>query len=648
MATSCATTDLMLEPGADLSQVRVRLDGADGVKVTAEGALQMGTSLGTVEQRGLLAYHEGPGGQRQRVECTFVVGADGTVEFHAEADPGRALVVDPLIWASFLGGTSYDRANAVAMSPGGAVTVVGATISSSSFPMTVGAYDPSPNGDLDAFIAQLSADGTTLTYATFLGGSDIEDAIDVAVAADGSTTVAGWTRSTDFPTTTDAFDTSYNGGMFDVFVARLAPDGDALTYATFLGGSSEDYGDAVALGADGSATVVGSTPGFGFPTTTSAYDPSHNGIFDAFVTRLSPDGSTLVYSTFLGGPSEEHATSVAVGVDGSATVVGNAAGAGFPTTAGAYDRTHNGDRDVFVTRLSPDGSALAFSTFLGGLNLDVGNAVAVGVDGAATVVGWTQSEDFPATSRAFDTSYNGGFSDAFVTQITSDGSALVYSTFFGGLSEDRGYSVVLGVDGAPTVAGYTRSASLPSTDDASDPSYNGGQDAFVARLSPDGSALAHSTFLGGTDTDEAFAVALGTEGTVVVIGRTVSEGFPATTGAYDTSFNGGLDVFVAQLEILAPTAAEGVAVPAVLALGAAYPNPLRDSATFVLEVPDATAVRVVVYDVLGRTVAVLADTPMEAGRYEVALEASSLAPGTYLVRMTAGSSVATQRVTVVR
>lgn len=321
-----------------------------------------------------------------------------------------------------------------------------------------------------------------------------------------------------------------------------------LRYGTFLGGSESDDGGGLAVDGSGAAYVTGSTFSPDFPATTGAFDPSLGAGGDAFVAKLSPDGSTLVYATFLGGDGWERGNAIVVDGTGTVYLTGATRSADFPTTAGAFDTTYNGYTDAFVAKLSPDGRTLVYGTFLGGSSTwwDVGTGIAVDGEGAAYVTGYTGSADFPTTEGAFDPAINGG-DDAFVTKLNMAGSALAYSTFLGGSGFDTGSGIAVDGGGAAIVTGYTESANWPATPDAFDPSPNGNGDAFVARLAADGSDLDYGTFLGGSDEDRADALSVGGDGTATVTGATQSADFPATPGAFDTSYNGGGDAMVARL-----------------------------------------------------------------------------------------------------
>ncbi|MEM1044039.1 MAG: T9SS type A sorting domain-containing protein [Bacteroidota bacterium] len=569
--------DLVLAPGADLGQVQMRLDGADGLALTESGAVRMETSLGPVEHRGLLAYQDDAVGRRDVVESAFVLGADGTLGFAAEhVDPSRALVIDPLIWSTFLGGARFEWLVDTAVSSDGTTTVAGYA-DGSDFPTTPGAYDTGPNGNYDVVVTKLSADGSNLVWSTVLGGTGEDYGRALALGESGEITVAGSTESLDFPTTAGAYD-GVQSGERDGFVARLSSDGTTLLWSTFLGGSYSDGVTDVALTSSGNALVVGSTTGTDFPTTGGAYDVDYNGGFsDAFVTQLTADGSTLVWSTFLGGAGPNYGAALALSASGDVIITGDTRGVDFPTTANAYDSSPNGLNDAFVTRLTADGSALVWSTLLGGSGSEFGNDLALGMDEEIVLVGSTRGDGFPTTDGAYDANHNGS-SDGFATRFSADGSALLWSTFIGGPEIDYASAVAVDASGSVTLVGSTRSPTFPTTPGAFDRTCGSDSrcnftsqaghkyDAFVTRLSPDGTVLTYSTFLGGSGSDYGNGLALSAEEQVTVVGRTFGgPDFPVTPGAYNTSYEYGyvtrLDVDGAAALMLTAEALSPLTVP---------------------------------------------------------------------------------------
>lgn len=401
-----------------------------------------------------------------------------------------------------------------------------------------------------------------LLYSTYLGGTGHESGNAIAVDSAGSAYVTGNVYSHDFPTTPGAFDPTFNGtGQYDAFVAKLNPAGSALSYATYLGGVYEDDGMGIAVDGTGSAYVAGHTNSRNFPTTPGAFDTSYRG-GDAFMVKLNPTGSGLAYGTFLGGDNMDVALGVAVDGTGSAYVTGWTRSNNFPTTLGAFDTSHNGEgtTDVFLAKLNPAGSGLSYGTFLGGSLEEIGFAVAVDRTGSAYVAGATQSIEFPTTPGAFDTSFNGGYADAFVLKLNPVGSGLLYATLLGGNDEDWGYAVAVDAAGSAYVTSKTQSNNFPTTPGAFDTSYNGGTceapsytypcfDVFVAKLNPTGSGLIYATFLGGDSDEEGRSIAVDSAGRAYVTGYTTSINFPTTPGAFDTSCSGTYcrDAFVVRL-----------------------------------------------------------------------------------------------------
>ena len=288
-------------------------------------------------------------------------------------------------------------------------------------------------------------------------------------------------------------------------MTRLSPDGAALVYSTYLGGSDIDHGAAIAVDATGVATVTGFTDSANFPTTAGAVQRSlAGGGGDAFVTRLDPTGSAVVASTFLGGTGDDEGTGVALGPGGDVFVTGFTGSPHFPTTRGAAQPTfHGGGHDAFVARLTPALTALVYSTYLGGSGFDLGQAIAVDPSGSAYVTGTTSSKgDFPITHGVVQSVYGGGGDDAFLARLSPDGTALLYSTYLGGSAPDQGAAIAVDPSGSAFVAGVTGSVNFPTTHDAVQSTGGGGGDeAFVTRVDPMATGLLYSTYLGGQSFD---------------------------------------------------------------------------------------------------------------------------------------------------
>ena len=283
------------------------------------------------------------------------------------------------------------------------------------YPTTPGAFQTTSAGSSEAFVTKMNATGTALIYSTFLGGSGFDAASDIAIDAAGNAYVTGQAQA-GFPVTPGAFQTSFNG-VTDAFVTKLNPTGTALIYSTFLGGSGNESTNGIAINDAGNAYVTGFTGSSNFPTTPGAFQTVKSGGDDVFVTALNAAGSGLAYSTFLGGDANEFSVRIAVDAAGNASVVGLTGSSNFPTTADAIQSTYGGNNDAFVTRLNPTGTALVFSTFLGGSAADIGLSVALDAAGSIYVSGQTSSTNFPTTPGSFQTVFGGSFNDGFVSKI---------------------------------------------------------------------------------------------------------------------------------------------------------------------------------------------------------------------------------------
>jgi len=335
-----------------------------------------------------------------------------------------------------------------------------------------------------------------------------------------------------------------------------------LAYSTYLGGTGADYGRGIAVDSAGCAYVTGHTYSTDFPTE-NPYQGMSAGVYDAFVAKLSADGTALVYSTYLGGSDSDHGYAIAVDSAGCAYVTGHTSSTDFPTE-NPYQGTYAGGGDAFVAKLSADGTALVYSTYLGGGHLDYGFGIAVDSAGCVYITGATWSSDFP-TENPYQGTYGGG-RDAFVTKLSADGTALVYSTYLGGSGSDLGWGIAVDSEGCAYVTGVTRSTDFP-TENPYQLDNAGGGDAFVTKLSADGTALVYSTYLGGSDWDHGFGIAVDSEGCAYVTGVTRSTDFP-TENPYQLDNAGGGDAFVTKLCV---EAEEEPPPPASHRGGAVYP-----------------------------------------------------------------------------
>ncbi len=385
-----------------------------------------------------------------------------------------------------------------------------------------------------------------LAWSTYLGGAHNDYSQAIELDRLGRPVLTGYTNSGAFPTTPGAYDRTH-AGSYDVFVAKLASDGSTLLWGTYVGGLMEDRAFDLALDSSDRVVVVGHTFSSDFPTTPSAFDRLLGGSKDAFAFELSAEGNSLVWSTFLGGSGSERAHWVRVDSAGCPVFAGDTGSAEFPVTADAFDSSLGGFQDGYVVHLAASGNAILYSTYLGGSGLDSVNGVALDSAGRVLVTGTTTSADFPLSAGAYDTTPGGG-DDAFVTLLDLAGAGLCASTFLGGSGDDVGFGVLVDAEGRVHMAGGTQSPDFPTTPAAHDPSWNGSDDAFYVCLDPSLTGLFAATFLGGTGSEFAFALALDPTGSPILTGETYSPGFPTTVDAFDRIHGGERDVFVTKLD----------------------------------------------------------------------------------------------------
>ncbi len=546
--------DFVVSPGADPTRIRMAFSGSDQVAVDTSGDLILTTGVQTLRQHKPVVYQE-KGGARHEVVGGFQLRGAEVGFTLGDYDRSRHLIIDPVVrYSTYMGGTGDDRAWSVAVDANGSAYLAGAT-ASVNFPTTPGAFQLTFGGGAwDACVTKLSADGTSLVYSTYLGGQGAEynplgaGGTWLAVDHGGNAFVTGATKSTDFPITPGAFQQKL-AGDFDAYVTQLDPTGSVLVYSTYIGGTGRDETQTIALGSDGDVYVAGYTESTNFPTQTGAFQKNFGGGADAFVVQVGPGGTALKYATYLGGTGIDSATALAIDPRGNAYVAGETTSSNYPTTPGAFQTYSGGPWDGFVTKLSPRGSALAYSTCLGGAGYDAAFGIAIDAKGDAFVTGITRSTNFPTTPGVFQATYGGG-GDAFVTELAAGGGSLVYSTYLGGedAENDGGITgpVAVNAAGVAFVGGSTSSANFPVTPDAIQPQYGGETDSMLAIIAPGATALLYSTYLGGSNEDIGFSIALSGLGNIYVTGRTESTNFPITAGAFQGTNAGGRDVFVTK------------------------------------------------------------------------------------------------------
>lgn len=550
-----------LRPGAAMHQIRLQVTGVRKMWLDERGGLVMRGIGWSLSQPQPMVYQR-VGGGKHRVPARFVLGSGWVGMSVGRYDRRLPLTIDPTLGYSTYLGSEGDQGLGIAVDATGSAYVVGVT-QANPFPVK-GAEQARNQGQSDAFIAKLNPTGNALVYSTYLGGSDADEAIAVAVDERGSAYLTGDTYSLDFPVLhgVQRQNRSACRGAFggqarcdDAFVARLNPAGNALIYSTYLGGNGGDTGNGIALDSAGDAYVTGETDSSNFPTINALQSrKKKDKCFDvfsgllascsaAFVAKLDPSGSHLIYSTYLDGSSNDAGYDVAVDRAGDAYVTGPTTSRDFPTVK-PIQHTLKGQQDAFVTEIDPAGRTLLYSTYLGGNAQTMGIKVAVDRLGAAYLTGWTRSSNFP-TVNAFQRSIAPGTCscvDAFVTKIEPSGERIAYSTYLGGTQDDEAFGIAVDNAGHAFIAGDTDSKDFPVVNAIQGRSA-GQNEAFVAEIDRTGRHLIYSTYLGGSADDYGHGLALDAAGNAYVTGFTSSTNFPTLHGFQPF----GTGVFVARI-----------------------------------------------------------------------------------------------------
>jgi len=485
------------------------------------------------------------------IGIVFLILSSLTFVEAAKFDKARAPFT--LGFSTYLGGVIADQIWAMTVDGQGNTYVTGYT-ASSNLPV-INALQPNYGGQGDGFVAKFKSDGTPV-YITYLGGTYLDSAQDIAVDSAGNAYVTGWTGSTDFPTV-NPFQPNY-AGVWDAFVCKISSDGSTLIYSSYLGGTNQEdrinagTPGAIAVDSTGAAYVTGDTQSDDFPVV-NAYQPNLVGTSDIFITKISPSGSSLVYSTYLGGERTEAGFGIAVDGPGNVYVVGDTQSFAYPTVnpaQGACVPSPDGScYDGIVSALSADGSSLVYSTYLGGNSIEwVDRVFNIAVDSTSTafVTGMTGSTNFPVMN-AYQSSY-GGQIDAFVTQFSSTGQ-MVYSTYFGGSNSEVGTSIALNSQGDFYITGITLSNDFPTVDPFQ-AAIGGFEDPFITKFLAGGQSVGYSTYFGGSDGREewgATGIGLDVNNNVYVVGHTEATDFPIVN-AWQSTNHGSYDGFISKLQ----------------------------------------------------------------------------------------------------
>ncbi|MCS6895762.1 MAG: SBBP repeat-containing protein [Bacteroidia bacterium] len=548
--------DYIITPGADPSAIRLRVEGAYGIQVVGN-KLSLATRFGPVEICDLRAY-QFIEGRKRAVPVRWETTGQEIRLITGTYDKRLPLIIDPYVWSHILGGGNADEAYNIALSAPNKLLVVGQTLSP-TFPTTIGAYDTSHDGT-DGFLSQLNRNTGALEYSTFIGGT-FSDAVNaVAVGPSGELFLAGYTASTNFPTTPGSYRPTKPsvGGDKDAFILRLNANGTTLLYGTYIGGNSIDEARDVAVDASGRVYVTGYTQSSAasFPVTAGAYDNSLGGTSDAFLVKINPANGgigDLIYGTYIGGSSSDESFCIAVDASGKAYVGGFTFSTNFPTVSGSFALTAGSGGSGFLVKINATGSALEYGTYIAGNNTTAVLDLAIDKNGIVYLTGNTAATNFPTTPGSYDGTVQPISKDAFVIKLDPNPnipttSQVKFSTVVGQTGDIRGEAIAIDTSGNIYVAGRAigNDVVFPTTSNAISQVYNGNDDAIAFKLNPQGNQLLYSTFIGKENEDGAYAVAVDSSGGMYIAGFTESPNFPATIGAGYQSVS---DAFVMRINI---------------------------------------------------------------------------------------------------
>ncbi len=648
--------EYIVHPGGNPNDILMEVTGADSIRLTSAGDIHIhvgGIVVRDAAPKSFQPTHRGV----STIESWYEMHTQTTFGVRiATYDPHRDLVIDPG-YSLYLGGSSADWIKSLFVDSEGRIyAILGSR--SLDIPSSVDIDGHTWKRDEDIVLAVLSASGDSILSITRLGGSSWEDGVCGGVLASNRVVIAGHTNARDYPTTPEALQKEYRGGANDSFITILDPFEHKLVYSSYFGASEYDMVLAMAVDQSGAIYLTGLTDSPDFPTTPGCAQRRYGGgEADFFVTKFGPDGRSIIYSTYLGGPGWDEANDIDIDADDCAFICGISGGDnidGFPTSPGALSSSWMGYTDGVVVKLDDHGARVRFSTYLGrASNHDICSRVSHDSIGGAYVTGYTGSPDFPTTPGAFQTRLSGEYSfDTFITRIDSLGRTIITSTLLGNGKFMRPYDQVLAngyVFSSGIAGGYGR---VPTTGGRAGDTLRGKWDAYVVALSPDLSTVSAGFLLGGNDEDGPCMMTLNQRYLVNGFTSLSTTEFHPYTGVFLNEKPGDDDVIITYLELDQLLNMQHPSfAPIALSIGDPYPHPVTTQSTVVtipFSVPTSGNVGIDIYNTVGVRVAGQRARFFPSGSHAATIDIGHLPSGSYHCRLSTLFHTTTRTFVVLR
>jgi len=623
-----------VKPNADISNISIPILNSDELYVSETGELEIYTEKGKFSFTKPIAY-QNINGERNYIDINYSI-TENSYSFElGNYDNSQLLVIDPLIASTYIGGDCNDRLLDIKIDDENNIYVAGKT-QSSDFPITAGAYDETHNSpncgtyNPDFFISKFSPDLSTLYYSTFIGGSGPEggspnDAgVELAINPEGNIVIVGYSQSDNYPVTASAYDQTYNQGK-DGVISILNPELSELIASTYIGGSGDDYIISLVIDDNNDIYTTGLSSSNNYPTTSGAYQEDlSDDIGNGVITKISADLSTLLFSTYVGA-TEGYSSFTAINFipNGNIIVGGFTYSSSFPVTSNVINQEYSGGGDITLSILNTELSELLISTYIGGTNRESISEIANHTNGSIYITGTAQSSDFPVTPTAFQTILNGGM-DMYVCKLNPDLTTIEAATFVGGDFLENSRDIEFDSEGNVFLSGMSQSTDFPMPDDIIPYQdtiyYDGGgtnySDAAITKLNPELTELLAATYIGGERGDTGWALAVDNEDNVIIGGGSVSQYFPVTNKAFQTTYYGTPDYTeIAFLSKLDNNLSEGVTAISRITNNtiSIYPNPSNGAFTIenLASLENITALEIT--NITGKTILKIDHSSLQIG-----------------------------------